>query len=42
MRELVKSLTEDCSKVQEPKTYDEVINNLVHGNRWQKAIDEEF
>lgn len=30
------------SKMRELKTYDEAINNLVHKNKWQKAIDEEF
>lgn len=30
---LAKSLTEISNKLHEPKTYDEVINNLIHGNR---------
>ena len=42
VRELAKSVTETNSKVQEPKTYDETINDPVHGNRWRKAIDEEL
>ena len=37
-----KSVTETNSKVQEPKTYDEAINNPIHGNRWQEAIDGEL
>ena len=41
-RELAKSMTETSSKVREPKTYDEAINNPVHGNRWREAIDEEL
>ena len=31
--EFAKSVTETSSKVREPKTYNEVINNLIHGNR---------
>ena len=31
--EFAKSVTETSSKVQEPKTYDEVINDLIHKNR---------
>ena len=38
----VKLVTETSSKVQEPKTYDEAINDLIHENRWQEAIDEEL
>ena len=41
-REFAKSVTETSSKVQEPKTYDEAINDPVHGNRWREAIDEEL
>lgn len=28
-------VTETSSKMREPKIYDEVINNLVLGNRWR-------
>ena len=42
VRELTKSVTKSSSKVREPETYDEAINNLVHGNRWKEAIDEEL
>ena len=41
-QELAKSVTETSSKVREPKTYDEAVNNPINGNRWQKAIDEEL
>ena len=41
-QELTKSMTETNSKVQEPKTYDEAINNPIHENRWREAIDEEL
>lgn len=41
-REFVKSVIETNSKVQEPKTYNEVINDLIHRNRWRKADDEEL
>lgn len=30
---VAKSVTETSSKVHEPKTYDKIINDLVHGNR---------
>lgn len=33
VQELVKSGTETSSKLKEPKTYDEIINNAVHRNR---------
>ena len=42
VRELAKSVTETSSKVREPKTYDEAINNSVHGNRWREAINEKL
>ena len=37
-----KSVTETSSKVREPKTYDKAINDLIHGNRWREAVDEEL
>ena len=40
--EFAKSVIETSSKVREPKTYDKAISNLIHGNKWRKAIDEEF
>lgn len=40
--ELVKSVTQTNSKMREPKTYNDVINNLLHRNICQKAINEEF
>ena len=41
-QEFAKSVTETSSIVQEPKTYDEAINNPIHGSRWRKAVDEEL
>lgn len=38
----VKSIIKTSSKVQELKSYNEAINNLVHENRWQEVIDEKF
>ena len=32
-QELSKSVTKTCSKVREPETYNEVINDPIHGNR---------
>ena len=34
MHKFAKSVIKTSSKVQEPKTYDEVINDPIHGNRW--------
>lgn len=39
--EFIKSVTKNNSKVREPKTYNEVINNHINGNRWHKTINEE-
>ena len=33
VREFAKSVTEISSKVQEPKIYNEAINDPIHGNR---------
>ena len=41
-QELAKSVPKTSSKVREPKTYDEAINDRINGNRWQKVIDEEL
>ena len=32
-QEFPKLVTETSSKMQEPKIYDEAINNSIHGNR---------
>lgn len=36
------SVAETSSKVQEPKTYNEKIHNLVNEIRWEKVIDVEL
>ena len=41
-QEFAKSVSKTSSKVQEPKTYDEAINDPIHGYRWREAIDEEL
>lgn len=41
-QEIAKSVTEISNKVRKPKTYDKAVNNLIKGNKWQKAIDEEI
>lgn len=41
-QELVKSITETGSKMHEPKTYDETVNDLIIRNRWREAIDEKL
>ena len=40
--EFVKSVIEISSKVQDSKTYNEAISNLIYGNRWRKVIDKEL
>ena len=39
---VAKSVAETSSKVREPETYDEAINDAVYANRQQEAIDEEL
>ena len=41
MREFANSATKTSGKLLEPKTYDEAINDSVHGNRGRKAINME-
>lgn len=41
-RKLTKLVTETSSKVREPKTYDEAIDDPIYRNKWRKAIDEEL
>lgn len=40
--EFAKSVIKISSKLQEPKTYNKIINNLVYKNIWQEVIDEEL
>lgn len=42
MRKFAESVTEISSKVREPKTYNEAINDPIHGNRWREAVNEEL
>lgn len=42
VQEFARLVTEYCSKAQESKSYDEVINDLIYGNRGWEAIDEEL
>ena len=41
-QELAKSVTETSSKIREPKTYNEAINDYVNKNKWQEAINKEL
>ena len=41
-QEVAMSLTETNSKIHEPKSYDEAINDSIHGRRWREAIEEEL
>lgn len=38
----VKLVTKISSKMRKPKTYNEIINNLIYGNRWCEIVDEEL
>ena len=40
--ETAMSITESTSKIDEPKAYDEAINDPIHGRRWREAIEEEL
>ena len=40
--EIAMSITECSSKIREPTTYDEAINDPIHGRRWREAIEEEL
>ena len=40
--EFAKSVPKTGSKVQESKTYNKVISNPIHENRWWEAIDKEL
>lgn len=39
---MIISITELKSKIYKPKLYKEVINNIIYGQEWQKAIEEEL
>lgn len=41
-RKLAKFLIETSSKVYKLKTYDETIDNSIHGNKWHKAINKKL
>lgn len=41
-QKLAKSVIQTSSKVHEPKTYDEAVDNVINRNGWQEAIDEEL
>ncbi len=40
--EVAMSITETTSKIYEPGSYDEAVNDPVHGRRWREAIEEEL
>ena len=41
MYKFLKSVTETSSKIQESKTYNKAIYDLMHGNWWRENINEE-
>lgn len=42
MYKISKFVFETSSKVQEPKTYNKEINNLIYSNKWYKIINEKL
>lgn len=42
MHKVAKSITGTSSKVQDFKTYNEVINCPIHDNKWRGVVDEEL
>lgn len=42
VQKLANSVIGTSSKVHKPKIYNEVVNNPINGNRWQKAINEKL
>ncbi len=40
--EVAMSITETTSKIYEPGSYDEAVNDPVHGRRWREVIEEEL
>lgn len=42
MKKFIESITETNSKLKEFKIYNEIINNLIYKNKWQKTIDKEL
>ena len=40
--ETAMSITECSSKIRKPTSYNEAINDAIHGRRWREAIEEEL
>ncbi len=40
--EVAMSMTKVNSKIHEPASYDEAVNDPIHGRRWREAIEEEL
>ena len=40
--ETAMSITECSSKIREPTSYNEAINDAIHGRKWKEAIEEEL
>lgn len=36
------SITESSSKIHEPESYEEAVNDPIHGRRWREAIEKEL
>lgn len=42
IEEIAMSMTESGSKIYEPTSYDEAVNDQIHGRRWQEVIEDEL
>lgn len=42
VEEVAMSMTESSSKISEPTSYNEAVNNPIHGRRWREAIEDEL
>lgn len=42
IKEVAMSITEATSKIDEPTSYDEAVNDAIHGRRWREAIKDEL
>lgn len=42
VEEVAMSMTESSSKIHEPTSYDEAVNDPIHGRSWREAIEDEL
>lgn len=42
VKEVAMSMTKFSSKISKPISYNEAVNDLIHGRRWQEAIEDKL